>query len=200
VGAGGGDDAGCGEVYEPPGTSSAHAVHHCALGDLWIFSSAASDCGGDCAVSGEEPAGGAGSADAVCSGGGAWACAERCGLTAAGAGAESGQGDGGGAGSDEGVSEAGGAGTASGAGWGGAGAVVAEERGGLLPRSLPARALDRSGVEGSDDAGIEERLEDGGAALQAEAGERTLAQTDARDAGSGDGIGGGSGAEKLAEE
>ena len=42
----------------------------------------------------------------------------------------------------EGVSEAGGAGIDSGARWGGAGAVVAEERGGLFPRGLSARALD----------------------------------------------------------
>jgi len=58
------------------------------------------------------------------------------------------------AGADQGVSEACGAGADSGAGRGGAGAVVAEERGGLFPRGLSARALGGSGVEGANDAGI----------------------------------------------
>ena len=82
-----------------------------------------------------------GPADAVDSGGGACACGAGGGAAAAGGGVEPGPGERGGADADAGVSEAGGAGAGSGARRGGVGGVVAEERGGLLPRGLSAGAL-----------------------------------------------------------
>src|ERR1700727_272692 len=118
---GGGDDAGCGEVYEPPGTLSAYAVHHCELGDLWVFSGAEDDCERDCAVHGEEQAGPDGSADALDSAGGACACDAGGGAAAVGGGAEPGSGERGVADEDACVSEADFAGAGAGQGWGGAG-------------------------------------------------------------------------------
>ena len=51
------DDAGGGQVYEPPGASSAYAVHHCELRNFRFFSAAESDCGGDRALSRQDAAG-----------------------------------------------------------------------------------------------------------------------------------------------
>src|SRR5580698_8433424 len=64
VARGGGDDAGCWEVYESPGTLPAYAVHHCELGDFWIYAGTAGDCECVGAIPGEDTAGSDGQSDA----------------------------------------------------------------------------------------------------------------------------------------
>jgi hypothetical protein len=76
--------------------------------------------------------------------------------------------------------------------------VVAEEGSDLLPRGLPSGALDRSGVEGADNAGIEQGLKYGCASLQAETSERAFTQADA--GGAGGGAFGGADTEEMADE
>ena len=167
-----------GKFMNHQGHLPAYAVHHCELGDLWVFAGAAGDCECDGAVPGQDAAGSDGSGDADDSAGGAYACDAGGGAAAAGGGVESGPGERGGADADAGVSEARAAGAGSGARWGGAGGVVAEERGGLLPRGLSAGALCRGGVEGADGAGVEQPLQGGGAAGEDEAGEGAFAEAD----------------------
>ena len=128
----GGDDAGCGQVHEPPGALSAYAVHHCELGDLRLFAGAAGDCERDCALSGQDAAGCDGPGDADDSAGGACACGAGGGAAAAGGGSESGPGERGGADAGACLSEASGAGAGAGARRSGAGGVVAEEGSGYF--------------------------------------------------------------------
>src|SRR5882757_4413880 len=173
---GGGDDAGCREVYEPPGALPAYAVHHCQLGNLWFFTGAAADRKCACAIHGQEPAGADGSADALDPGGRACACDAGGGAAAAGSGVEPGPGERCAADADACVSETGAAGAGSRPRRSGVGGLVAAERGGLLPRDLSAGALCRGGVEGTDGAGIEQTLQGGGAAGEDDASDRTFAE------------------------
>ena len=68
----------------------------------------------------------------------------------------------------------------------GAGAVVAAQRGGLLPRGLRARALLHAGVDGAGRARIDEPLQPGRMAVEIDAGDGAFAHADGGAAVAGD--------------
>src|ERR1700733_7557792 len=88
-----GNDAGCRKVYEPPRTLPSYAVHYCELGDIWILAGTADDRECDCALYGEEPAGGDGSSDALDSSRRACACDAGVGAATTGGRVEPGPGE-----------------------------------------------------------------------------------------------------------
>ena len=75
---------------------------------------------------------------------------------------------------------------AAGADGGGAGAVVAAQRGGLLPRGLWAGAFSDTGIDGAGRARIDEPLQAGRVVVEIDAGDGALAHADGGSAVAGD--------------